>query len=151
MATGEIRGRVTALVDHDGGVRADVALDTPPACARCQSGKGCGAGVFAARSALQQVRVDVPAGSSVAIGDTVCLGLVGTSVSAAALTAYGFPLGGALSGGVLGQVSSLGDAYSAALAGAGLLLGAGLARRLTRQLSDDPGARCQFELRGHSS
>jgi positive regulator of sigma E activity len=151
LASDDVRGRVVALIDGDSGVRADVVLDSLPACARCRTGKGCGAGVFAPRVAGRQVRVGVPTGSSVAIGDTVYLTVTGSSLSAAAFTAYGWPLGGALAGGMVGQLLSAGDAVAATIAVAGLVAGAWLARGEARRQSREAGSACDLEVCGRSS
>ena len=110
------------MTDVDG-TSAEVALDSAPVCARCQAGKGCGAGAITTAGTNRLVRVKVPAGTSLTTGDSVRLTLAGTSVAAVALTVYGLPLGGALLGGILGYVSSSGAVAAAILDGAGLLLG----------------------------
>ena len=148
MAGDAVTGRVLTLIDGDDGLRADVVLDSLPACARCRAGKGCGAGVFTPEAAERRVRVGIPTGSTVAMGDTVCLAVTGTSLSAAAFTAYGLPLGGALAGGVMGLLLSTGDAVAAVIAVAGLLAGAWLARREARRQNRGPGSTCYLEVSG---
>ncbi len=151
MGSEEITGRVTALLDSEKGRRADIRLDSPPTCARCQSGNGCGAGIFTPGADVRRIRVDVVSGSELAIGDTVRLTLSGTSVSGAAFTVYGFPLVGALAGGIVGQASALADGYSAVSAGIGLLLGGLLARRRVSRQRQRSGAECHLVIRGRSS
>jgi positive regulator of sigma E activity len=148
LAGDQVTGRVLSLIDGDDGLRADVVLDSLPACARCRAGRGCGAGVFTPENAKRRVRVGIPAGSPVAIGDTVCLAVTGTSVSAAAFTAYGLPLVGALAGGITGLLLSAGDAVAAAIVAAGLLAGAGLARRRARRRNEGHGSACYLEVSG---
>lgn len=126
-------GRVLSLVDSPDGMRAVVAVEQAPVCARCAAGKGCGAGILASRPGGQRIEASVPAGLALQVDDDVQVSLAPHDILRAALVVYGMPLAGALGGAALGAVAGLGDegAVGAALLG----LGAGLAasrRRLGR-------------------
>lgn len=139
----EVTGRVLSLVEGDGAVRADIAVETNTACARCRDGRGCGAGLLGSGSGRQVLRVDVPPGTAISPGDSVRLTMSGAALLAAAGIAYGFPLAGLLTGALLGQAivgSDLG-ALLASLTGlaAGVVLARRRAARLCWQQADGTG------------
>jgi sigma-E factor negative regulatory protein RseC len=129
MQAPEVTGRVTALVEGAETLEADVAVATSAACARCRAGRGCGAGLPGVSSAERTLRVAVPDGISLVVGDPVTLCISGPSLLAAAGIAYGLPLAGLLSGALLGQALVPGDLGAPLAALAGLVAGAWIARR----------------------
>jgi len=87
-----VSGQVRSVV----GNTATIAVESMPACARCQAGKGCGAGVLQGDTTLQRVSAEVPEGLQIEPGDSVRLELPSGTLLAAALLAYGAPLAGAI-------------------------------------------------------
>lgn len=81
-------GRVSSIGDG----MITVVVDTPIACRRCASGKGCGAGLLAGPGKPKTIHVDVPPGMTPAVGDQVTLALAPIQLLRAASIAYGLPL-----------------------------------------------------------
>jgi len=123
-----VRGRVESLTTVDATVHADVAVDAANACARCRSGRGCGAGVFTGAPRRRVIRLAVPPGEYIAVGADVTIRIPGASLLRATLLAYGLPLAGLLCGGIAGLALDSGDIVAALAAGAGLAVGAFAAR-----------------------
>ena len=128
------QGTIVEIIRDDRGVRAIVAVEAAAVCARCASGRGCGAGIFAARQGVRRLEVAVAGGSPLAAGDVVSIELAPGNVLRAALLVYGLPLAAAAVGAALAYALAMGDAAAAATALAGLAAGA-LAGR--RRLRDD--------------
>jgi len=126
------QGTVVEITRDSHGVRAIVAIEAATACARCASGRGCGAGVFTARQGVRRLEVALAAGSGLAEGDVVNIELAPGNVLRAALLVYGLPLAGAAAGAALAFAAALGDAGAAAMALAGLAAGAVAGRRRLR-------------------
>ena len=103
------------------GVTLDV--DATLACARCASGKGCGAGYFV-RGRDRELRARLLPGVQVREGQRVQVELAGSNLLRAAVLVYGVPLAGAVAGALLAWTLQAGDLVAAALAIAGI--GAGL-------------------------
>ena len=61
-------------------------------CARCQTGKGCGAGVFALFFAGRKPRLTLPESTDWQPGQHVRVGVAERQVLLASLALYGFPL-----------------------------------------------------------
>ena len=105
-------------------------------CARCASGKGCGAGIGEMDGRPRRVNAVIPARYEIEVGDNVRIALAPDRVLAAALIVYGMPLAGGVVGAVAGYLAGLGDAGAATSALAGLAVGAILGRaRLRRDRS----------------
>ena len=104
---------------------ASVTLDVDAtlACARCASGKGCGAAYFAS-GRDRQIRAQVLPGVQVREGQRVQVELAGSNLLRAAVLVYGVPLAGAVAGASLAWALEAGDLVAAVLAVAGI--GAGL-------------------------
>lgn len=116
-----------------------VAVDAGIACARCASGKGCGAGLIGGPAGMQQVTAIVPGGFEIATGDEVKLLLEPANVLRAALIVYGLPLSGGVIAAASAYMLGLGDlaAALAALAGlAGGIISARLRLKKARCLRD---------------
>ena len=117
------QGTIVEIVRDDRGARAIVAVEAAAVCARCAAGRGCGAGIFAARQGLRRLEVAVAAGSPLAAGDVVNIDLAPGNVLRAALLVYGLPLAAAAACAALAYALALGDAAAAATALAGLAAG----------------------------
>ena len=108
-------------------------------CARCASGRGCGADIGGDDGSPRRVRALIPDGYELEVGDDVRIELAPEHVLAAALIAYGMPLAGAVVGAGAGYLAGLGDAGAATSALAGLTAGAVLGRARLRR---DRSLRC---------
>ena len=73
-----------------------VEIAAAPGCARCASGKGCGAGVLAGDERLRSVEALIAHGLAVREGDRVSIQLAPKNLLRAALIVYGLPLTGAV-------------------------------------------------------
>ena len=123
------QGTIIEIVRDASGVTAIVDVDAAAVCARCASGRGCGAGILAARSGGH--RLDIPLADDLDLseGDVVDIRLAPRNLLVAALIVYGLPLTGAAAAATLAFVLSLGDAGAAAMALAGLAAGTLIGRR----------------------
>ena len=97
---------------------ARVEVTAALSCARCESGKGCGAGLLGGKGGNRCIEAQIPEGIAVQEGDEVHIELAPRNLLQAALIVYGLPLGGALVGAGVAYAAGLGDLY-AALAGLG--------------------------------
>lgn len=114
-------------------VHAVVEVAASFRCARCASGKGCGAGLIAGDGAPRRVDALVDRQLEVRVGDRVRLELSPDNVLRAAGVVYGLPLCGALGGAALAWWSGAGDAGAALAAIAGVVAGIATGRwRLRR-------------------
>jgi len=126
-------GTIQSIHNAYDGRRFTVAVDVSVACPRCAAGKGCGAGIFTGRRQTQSVDAIADEPLSLAVGDSVQLQLVETSLLNAAFIVYGIPLAGALGAAALAYVLRLGDAAAALAAVFGLTVGVLVGRwRLAR-------------------
>ncbi len=120
------QGRVLAVHSDDRPAHAVVEVAESFRCARCASGRGCGAGVFATGGPRQVEALLLP-GVTVGTGDEVRLELAPDNVLRAAGIVYGLPLLGAGIGAAMAWGAGAGDAGASLLAllglGAGFLLG----------------------------
>lgn len=127
-----IKGTVLSLDGTQGAVRALVEVEAI-VCARCAAGRGCGAGLAAGGEATtRRVMAGVEPGIMLRPGDAVALGLAGRQLLSAALYAWGMPLAGALAAALLAWIGGAGDGVAAAIALAGAILGAVVARSRLR-------------------
>ena len=126
------QGTIVEIVRDSRGVTAIVEVEADTVCARCASGRGCGAGIFAARSGTRRLDIAIDEDLRLSEGDVVGIQLAPRNVLAAALIVYGLPLTGAAAAAALAFVFSLGDAAAAALALGGLATGALIGRRRLR-------------------
>ena len=106
-----------------GGQRVTVEVDKAIVCARCASGKGCGAGLWLGSERSRQVEAVAHRRFELAVGDTVQLKLAPSGVFAAAMHAYGAPLLGVLVAVAIAQGMAFGDVEAAAASLAGLAVG----------------------------
>ena len=129
------QGTIVAIVRDGRGVTAIVDVESDAICARCASGRGCGAGIFAARAGSRRLEVAVSDSLDLTEGDVVAIRLAPGNVLSAALIVYGLPLAGAAVAASLAYMASLGDAAAAATALGGLVAGALIGRRRLRDHS----------------
>ncbi len=120
-------GTIAALDESAG--EADVIVDGASPCARCAEGRGCGAGIFTGRDGQQHLRLTVPDGMSLAVGDTVTVSMQGRTLLVASALAYGLPLAGLLGGALIAALLSVSEGIALMFAGAGLAAGIVLGRR----------------------
>jgi sigma-E factor negative regulatory protein RseC len=121
------QGTIVELVRDAGGARAIVEVEAA-VCARCASGRGCGAGVMSGRTGRRRIELLIAPGHELAEGDVVGIELAPGNVLRAASLVYGLPLAGAICGAALAFLNALGDGGAAALAIAGLFAGALVSR-----------------------
>jgi positive regulator of sigma E activity len=122
------QGHVISVSVDESGNRAVVEIDSVPACERCESGKGCGAGLLGQQSGEKRVEAAVANNLDVRRGDRVSIELSSRNILRAAVIVYGYPL----SGGVLAAIAALGmglgDLGGACAALVGLVGGIGVAK-----------------------
>ncbi len=116
-------GRVLTIHDDSSQRRADVEVTSAPRCARCASGKGCGAGISDDDGRPRRIAARIPADCEVEVGDEVRIELAPDSLLVAAFIVYGLPLAGALIGVGAAFISGAGDLGAAMAALAGLVVG----------------------------
>lgn len=118
-------------------------LETLPksACPRCAEGKGCGGGILAQAFANKTYRLfvpfDVPAEESPRYGvdAQVQVAIDSRGLLWASLIMYLLPLMSILCGAFLiGKIGDFADVYTVTGAAVGLIVGAGIARYLSRTL-----------------
>ena len=117
------QGTVVEIVRDSRGVTAIVDVEAEVVCARCASGRGCGASVFAAREGRRRLDIAIADDLELDEGDIVAVELAPRNVLGAALIVYGLPLAGAAVAAALAFVFALGDAGAAAMALGGLVAG----------------------------
>ena len=117
------RGTIVDIVRDSRGVTAVVDVDAETVCARCASGRGCGAGIFAAREGRRRLDIAIGEGLDLGKGDVVDVRLAPQNVLGAALLVYGLPLTGAALAAAGAFVFGLGDAAAAVAALGGLAAG----------------------------
>jgi sigma-E factor negative regulatory protein RseC len=74
---------------------ATIEVESPVACRRCASGRGCGAGLLASGQS-RTIDVNIPPGMALQRGDAVRLVLDSRQLLRAAMLAYALPLAGLL-------------------------------------------------------
>ena len=112
-----------------------LSVERNVACARCASGKGCGAGFLAESKASAELRLQIPEGVILRPGDTVNLIMEPANIFSAAVYVYGLPLIGVVGALVVGRilVGPLTDGVAVAIALLGLLTGFVSGRRILRR------------------
>ncbi len=122
------QGHIVSVRSDESGTRAIVEVDSVVVCERCESGKGCGAGLLGRESGEKRVEAVVAENLSVERGDLVSVVLAPRNILRAAVIVYGYPLFGAVSAASIVFGAGLGDAYGAIAALIGLVSGILLAR-----------------------
>ena len=116
-------GIIQSLISDARGTRAVVEVDVSTACPRCASGKGCGAGLLTGSSRIRLVEASFTAAMDLAEGDHVEIAMTPHNLLQAAMTVYGLPMLGAVTGAGVAYATALGDAAAASAAILGLLGG----------------------------
>ena len=121
-------GHVVSVRSDDSGTRAVVEVDSLVVCERCESGRGCGAGLLGREPGDKRVEALVAQDLDVQRGDIVSIVLAPRNILRAAVIVYGYPLFGAVSAAIMSYAIGLGDAYGAIAALTGLVSGLLLAK-----------------------
>jgi positive regulator of sigma E activity len=100
-----------------------VEIDSVVVCERCESGKGCGAGLLGQQLGELRVEAVVAEKLDVRNGDLVSIMLEPRNVLRAAIIVYGYPLTGAVLAAFVAYSVGLGDIAAALAALSGLVAG----------------------------
>lgn len=117
------QGRILSVRQYGSDLRAIVEIEAAVRCARCASGRGCGAGLLGGDERPRQVEATIPRDLDVRQGDTVRIELAADDLMRASLLAYGWPLGGALLGAAVSWTAGFHDSGAAIAALMGALAG----------------------------
>jgi sigma-E factor negative regulatory protein RseC len=133
------QGQIVSVCAGESGARAIVEVDSAVVCERCESGKGCGAGLLGRQPGDKRVEALVAENLSVQSGDLVSITLAPRNILRAAVIVYGYPLSGAVLAAVAAFGMGLGDVSGAISALVGLFAGILIAKvrlKNTRCLRD---------------
>lgn len=134
----EQQGLIVAVA----GETASVRLGGNSACAACNAGKGCGAGIFGRLLKRKPVVLELHNGPDVRIGQSVMVGLPETLFLRLVFNFYLFPLLAGLAGAAFGHYVSvklqLGFAATDGLALLGAVVAGTLALLWNRQRNGNP-------------
>jgi len=122
-------GHVIELEAGSPSLRAEVEVSATLACARCASGRGCGAGLLGASEENRRVHALIATGVDVHEGDAVRVELSSRQLLRASWLAYGLPLVLAVTATGVAYLFGLDDFYTAVAAVAGMAAGLLVARR----------------------
>ena len=122
-------GHVIALETGSASLRAEVEVSAAVACARCASGRGCGAGLLGASEKNRRVHALIAAGVDVHEGDEVRIELSPLQLLRASWLVYGLPLVAAVIATGVAYLFGLDDFYAVAAAVVGMAAGLVVARR----------------------
>lgn len=126
-------GRVIAIQTGSTGLSAEVEVSAAVACARCASGRGCGAALLGASSKSRRIEARIGSGIDVQEGDDVRMELKASSLLRASWLVYGTPLTAALVFSAVAQYAGLPDPYTVVAALAGVGAGIVIARSRLRR------------------
>jgi sigma-E factor negative regulatory protein RseC len=122
-------GHVVALETGSAPLRAEVEVIAEVACARCASGRGCGAGLLGANEKNRRVHALIAAGVDIHEGDEVRIELSSQQLLRASWLVYGLPLVAAVIATGVAYLLGLDDFYAVVAAVFGGAAGLVLARR----------------------
>jgi len=123
------QGHVLSVRADDFGTKAIIEVDSVVVCERCESGKGCGAGLLGRQPGDKRVEAVVAENLDVKSGDLVSVELAPRNILRAAVIVYGYPLSAAVLAAILAFGMGLEDAFGAFAALVGLVAGILLAKR----------------------
>lgn len=126
-------GQVLSVDTSAEPAQAVVEVSASFSCARCASGKGCGAGLIAGNAGPRRIEALVGRHLDLRVGDRVQLELAADRALRGAALVYGLPLCGALAGAAIAWGLGAGDAFAVLAATAGVLAGFALGRRRLRR------------------
>lgn len=133
-------GRVISVESGGDGDQVTVEVVAGVICERCESGKGCGAGLLGGARKSRTVHATVGPDVVVEDGDLVSLSILPVSLLRAAIIVYGYPLAGAVCGAAAAYGLGYADVGAAITALLGIVGGYLLARARLR------GERCLHEF-----
>ena len=122
-------GHVIALETGSTSLRAEVEVSSAVACARCASGRGCGAGLLGASEKTRRVQALIAVGVDVHEGDQVRIELSPQQLLRASWLVYGLPLVAAVIATGVAYLFGLDDFYAVVAAVVGMAAGLVVARR----------------------
>ena len=122
-------GHVIALEAGSASLRAEVEVSAAVACARCASGRGCGAGLLGASEKNRRVHALIAAGVDVHEGDEVRIELSSMQLLRASWLVYGLPLVAAVLATGVAYLVGLDEFYAVVAAVVGIAAGLVVARR----------------------
>lgn len=121
-------GQIVSTHTDDSGTRAVVEVESVAVCERCESGRGCGAGLIGRESRDRRIEAIVVENLEVAEGDRVNVVLEPRHILRASIIVYGYPLGGAVFAAMLAFGVGLSDIAGAIAALVGIASGVCIAR-----------------------
>ena len=127
-------GQIVSMSDDRSHLQVVVEVESVIACKRCESGKGCGAGLIGKQPGDRRVEASVAQDLEVRLGDLVSIVLKPRNVLRAAIIVYGYPLSGAVSAAFAALITGLGDIEAAVAALCGLVAGILIARARLRNV-----------------
>jgi sigma-E factor negative regulatory protein RseC len=126
-------GRVIAIQTASAPVSAEVEVSGSVTCARCASGRGCGAALLGSGNGNRRIAARIASGIHVQEGDEVCMELESRRLLLASWLVYGTPLAAALVASVAAYLAGLPDLYAALAASGGAGAGVVFARSRLRK------------------
>jgi len=126
-------GSVIAIQSETSPSSAEVEVSGGLTCARCASGRGCGAGLLGSSNKNRRVTARIASGITVQEGDEVCMELESRRLLQAAWLVYGTPLAAALIASAGAYLTRLPDIYAAVAALVGAGVGVAIARSRLRK------------------
>jgi sigma-E factor negative regulatory protein RseC len=117
------QGQVVSVSSDDSGAKAIVEVESVVICERCESGRGCGAGLMGRQVGDKRVEAVVANGLDIKSGDLVSIALESRHILRAALIVYGSPLLGAVVAAIVAFSMGFGEAEAVLAALLGLLAG----------------------------
>lgn len=128
-------GRVIAIQTASSPSSAEVEVSGGVTCARCASGRGCGAALLGSNNKNRRIAARIASGVIVQQGDEVCLELASRRLLQASWLVYGTPLAAAMLASTAGYLAGLPDLYAALAAlgggGAGVIIARSRLRKTT--------------------
>ena len=126
-------GRVIAIQTTTAPRCAEVEVSDTLKCARCASGRGCGAALLGASNKNRRIVARVGPGIELQEGDEVRMELESRRLLRASWLVYGIPLAAALITSAAAHFAGLRDPFTAVAALIGLGAGMGIARSRLRR------------------
>ena len=121
-------GQIVSISDDRSQRQVIVAVDAAAVCERCESGKGCGAGLLGKQAGARRLEASVVENLDIGLGDLVSIALEPRNVLRAAIIVYGYPLSGAVLAAFAAYAAEFGDIAAALAALCGLVVGILVAR-----------------------
>lgn len=127
------QGRILSVYQDDTPPHALVEVAASLRCARCASGKGCGAGLLAGDEKPRRVDALIGHDLQLGEGDRVAIQLSPNNLLRAAWIVYGLPLVSGVAGAVVAWLMGMGDVGASLAAFAGIGAGMLAGRRRLQQ------------------